>query len=134
MKARIFFFFWKLRLLKLSDVEQRIILEGELSERHARALLKIDSQAKRIEVINYILSFGLNVANTEEYIDSFLKKSVEKKTLPPESSGETREKRMMQFVTGVQKKIESLNKQGKSASVEVTDSDSSIELHISIRK
>lgn len=124
----------KLRLLKLSDVEQRIILEGELSERHARALLKIDSQAKRIEVINYILSFGLNVANTEEYIDSFLKKSVEKKTPPPESSGETREKRMMQFVTGVQKKIESLNKQGKSASVEVTDSDSSIELHISIRK
>ena len=55
----------KLRLLRLSYEEQRLVLETGLSERHARALLKIEAKELRIETIKYVASHKLNVANTE---------------------------------------------------------------------
>jgi ParB family chromosome partitioning protein len=62
----------KLRLLRLSDPEQRAILEGGLTERHARALLRLPSGEMRGEAICRIVSAHLNVAATEEYVDSCL--------------------------------------------------------------
>ena len=44
----------KLRLLKLSYEEQRLITETGLTERHARALLKVDDQSLRLEIIKYV--------------------------------------------------------------------------------
>lgn len=61
----------KLRLLKLSDeVKQRLIKEG-LTERHARALLKIDDEDIQKKVINEVVNKNLNVKKTEELIDKY---------------------------------------------------------------
>lgn len=64
----------KLRLLRLTDAEREKILTHGLTERHARALLRISEADKRMEVINHILSGGLSVAATDEYIDSLFEK------------------------------------------------------------
>lgn len=64
----------KLRILKLTDdVKERIIKEG-LTERHARAMLKLPSEELQNKVIDQILKSGLNVKKTEELIDRELKK------------------------------------------------------------
>ncbi len=62
----------KLRLLKLGEEEQSEILKNGLTERHARALLKIENAADRITVINHIVAYKLNVGATEIYIDRLL--------------------------------------------------------------
>lgn len=70
----------KLRLLRLSSNVRKIISDAELSERHARALLKIEDEAKQIEVLNTVVAKGLNVRQTEALIDKQLEdKPVEKR-------------------------------------------------------
>lgn len=70
----------KLRLLRLSSNVRKIINDAELSERHARALLKIEDEAKQIEVLYTVIAKGLNVRQTEALIDKQLEdKPVEKR-------------------------------------------------------
>ena len=59
----------KLRLLKLPpDVIERL-RANQLTERHARSLLRLDSPDRQRLAVEYILKHQLNVAKTEEYID-----------------------------------------------------------------
>lgn len=62
----------KLRLLRLSEEEQRYILDEKLTERHARALLKITDGALRFAVLREIASKKLNVSASEQYIERIL--------------------------------------------------------------
>ena len=64
----------KLRLLRHSPEILRRLREHGLSERHARALLKLPGEEERLQVIDVIVKQQLNVAKTEAYIDSFLEK------------------------------------------------------------
>lgn len=63
----------KLRLLRLSQQNMELIRCNNLTERHARALLRLNDEADRINVTNYIIEHELNVSRTEEYIDEFIK-------------------------------------------------------------
>lgn len=68
----------KLRILKLSEgVKEKIVKEG-LTERHARALLRLPSEKLQNMVINEVLKKGLNVKRTEDLIERELKKLEEK--------------------------------------------------------
>lgn len=62
----------KLRLLRLTPSEQRFIEEHELSERHARAVIRLEHSEDRKKVLEAIVKKGLNVKNTEELIDRIL--------------------------------------------------------------
>lgn len=57
----------KLRLLKLPDYVKKAVDNGILTERHARALLKVESE-KLEDVFNTIVNRKYNVKKTEEYI------------------------------------------------------------------
>lgn len=62
----------KLRILKLPrDMLERLKQKG-LTERHARALLRLGSNQERCEVLEYVIAQELNVAKTEAYIDQYL--------------------------------------------------------------
>ena len=62
----------KLRLLRLSpSVLAELRLHG-LSERHARALLKLRSEDEQLRVVGQIVQGGWTVAKTEAYIESLL--------------------------------------------------------------
>ena len=67
----------KMRLLKLSYEEQKLVLEAGLTERHARALLKLHTPEQRIEAIKHISSTNMNVINAEHYIENLLKATEE---------------------------------------------------------
>ncbi len=70
----------KLRLLRLSQQVRKVLVEAELSERHARALLKLEDDVKRLEALEIIIARRYNVRQTEEYIDKLLSdKQQEKK-------------------------------------------------------
>ena len=53
----------KLRLLALTDAEQQLIVKSGLTERHARALLKVPTPEKRMETLKYAIRSHLNVSH-----------------------------------------------------------------------
>ena len=62
----------RLRLLKLpEDVRKRMRAAG-LSERHARALLRLEDGETVRSALEHVLSAGLNVAETEAYVERCL--------------------------------------------------------------
>ena len=65
----------KLRLLHLSDAERQKILHYGLSERHARALLRLRSPSERSTVLETVCQKRLSVAATEALIENYTPKS-----------------------------------------------------------
>ena len=62
----------KLRLLNLSDDVQEALLNGQISERHARSLLKLNNKKQQIKMLNRIIDERLTVRRTDEEIDKML--------------------------------------------------------------
>ena len=62
----------KLRLLKHSEEVLDALRTAELTERHARALLKLPTEGQKMEAITVIAQQDMNVARTEQYIQSLL--------------------------------------------------------------
>lgn len=62
----------KLRLLKLSPEVRSILVQDQLTERHARALLKIDDHNIQMEILESIRQKDLNVRETEALIQAVL--------------------------------------------------------------
>ncbi len=62
----------KLRLLKLNSNIKKMVLEHELTERHARALLKLPDEALQEKALAQIIKKSLNVKKTEELIEKVL--------------------------------------------------------------
>ncbi|KRQ85951.1 Nucleoid occlusion protein [Caloramator mitchellensis] len=71
----------KLRILKLSDKVKEVLVSNNLTERHARALLKIEDENLQLAVLEEVIKENLNVKETEEMIERIIKNpnGVEKK-------------------------------------------------------
>ena len=67
----------KIRVLSLPDDIREKILENKLTERHARALLKLNDENDRRRVIERIVANSLNVKQTEKIIDEIQQKKEE---------------------------------------------------------
>lgn len=62
----------KLRILRHGAAVLSRLRETGLSERHARALLRLTGEPEKLRAMEYISRLGLSVARTEQYIDSLL--------------------------------------------------------------
>jgi ParB family chromosome partitioning protein len=65
----------KLRLLKLNKNIKKTILENELTERHARALLKLPDDVLQDKALQRIVKKALNVKKTEELVEKMLEET-----------------------------------------------------------
>ena len=105
------------------------------TERHARALLRLNDEADRINVTNYIIEHELNVSRTEEYIDEFLKaKENPQPVVEPESG-----KHVVRLFKDVRFFLNTLNRAvgvmvdaGIGATVKQQESDDGLTLTICI--
>ena len=75
----------KIRLLKLSEQETEFIRMSGLTERHARAVLRIDGD--KMEALRHIASCDMTVREAEEYIETLIspkatEKHSKKRSLP----------------------------------------------------
>lgn len=119
----------KVRLLKLApDVRYFIEKEG-LTERHARALLALDSEKDIWKVLNIVKERNLNVVQTERYIQSLVDK--------PAKAKKKRElvfKDIRIFVNTVSKAIKTMQESGIEATTDKTETDTYIEFRVKIPK
>lgn len=65
----------KLRLLKLNKSIKGKILENELTERHARALLKLTDEVLQEKALQSIIKKSLNVKKSEDLVEKMLEEA-----------------------------------------------------------
>lgn len=59
----------KLRLLSFSSYMEKLIIKHGISERHARALLKLESEEDRLEILEKVIARDLTVRECEALVD-----------------------------------------------------------------
>lgn len=114
----------KLRLLRHSEPVLDALRQGQLTERHGRALLKLEDEAQKLQVIQVILRQELNVSKTEQYIRQLLR-APEKK--PPKAD-------VGAFLKSVTQTLSRIQSSGIPAVSERRETDSQIVLTITIPK
>ena len=75
-----------MRLLKLTDSVQNMLINDEISMGHARALLTLEQEDLQIEAAKTIVSKGLSVRDTEKLVKSILKSKHVKLPIPSAES------------------------------------------------
>jgi len=62
----------KVRIMRLPRAVQKVIVDNDLSERHARALLKVNDEETQLEILAKVVKQGLTVRKTEALIEATL--------------------------------------------------------------
>ena len=57
-----------LRLLSLADVVKQALVDGKITEGHARALLALSTQKAQASALQVVINLSFNVRQTEEYV------------------------------------------------------------------
>ena len=114
----------KLRILRHSTDVLNALREGNLTERHARALLKLGSEEEKLSAIAEIVRQGMSVARTEKYIDLLLSKREE----PPVKAN------VGAFLNSLTQSLQKIQSSGIPAVSERRETDSQIVLTITIPK
>lgn len=129
----------KVRLLRLSYEEQQKIIEYNLTERHARALLKVPEVALRLETIEVIHKRSMNVFAAEQYIERVLlgrseAQNGEKAQEATSKIAYVAEEAANDVLGAINKKLEVLKRSGNEAEVSIVNTENAVELHIKFIK
>ncbi|MBQ2001481.1 MAG: ParB/RepB/Spo0J family partition protein [Clostridia bacterium] len=125
----------KLRLLRLNPDQRARIVAAGLSERHARALLRLIEDKERDDALNEIIARQLSVRETEEYIEALLTPPVEQVVL--EKPPVIREHVIRDFriyVNTLSKAVDTIRRSGLDARADKTENDSFIRYTVIIPK
>lgn len=123
----------KLRLLRLGFEEQEWILTANLSERHARTLLRINDESVRREALSRIINENLSVVESEALVTDLLMKK-------PEQSAERKPERKIAikdvriFVNTINKAVDTMRLSGINAVSRRSETDEYIEYTVKIPK
>ena len=114
----------KLRILRHSDIILATLREAELTERHARALLKLSTDQEKLNAITEIVRQGMSVARTEKYIEALLS----------EKPGKAARANVGAFLNSLTQSLQKIQLSGIPAVSERRETDSQIVLTITIPK
>lgn len=123
----------KLRLLQLPDEVQEAILKRQITERHARALIRIKDSPLLTKVLNDIIENGLNVKQTEELIKKIKGENEQpKKKKKPIRKGISKDIRLA--MNTIRKSVDMVTQTGMNIDTEEEDHEDYYQFTIKIRK
>ena len=115
----------KLRLLRHSPEVLSAIKRAGLTERHARALLRLRSEPEKMTAIGVIDSLNMSVSRAEQYIDSLLS---------PEAKASPRRVNLGGFLNNLSQNLAKIQASGIRAVSERRETEAEIVLTITIPK
>lgn len=119
----------KLRLLRLSPACQALLLKGGLTERHARALLRLEDEEERLLAAKKAAERQWNVAQTEQYIERRLEAL---QATPPAGRRTYILKDVRLFLNSVDRGLRIVREAGVDARCEREDTEEDIVMTIRI--
>ena len=128
----------KLRLLRLSERERLIAVEHNFSERHCRALVRINSEQERLPMITKIINEKLSAPETEKLIEEFLDRKS-----PEPTPAKTKKKKpsikgaignMRPLFNTIDKAVKLLHSTGYKASWEKEEKENELVVKLYIKK
>lgn len=127
----------KLRLLKLSEKVRAIISRGIMTERHARALLKLTSEKEQSAVIERVCADKLNVKETELLVEEYLAKqrdNWDEKIIPIKKKQKMIRivKDLRIFLNAIKATVTAMKEAGVAATLEQRDVGDYLELSIRV--
>lgn len=123
----------KLRLLSLSPEMQMRILECQLTERHARALLRIKDEKMREMALAHIIEKGYNVTRAEAYIEHLLEQSQpDEAEKPRKIKGAIKDLRL--FYNSLDRALDIMRGAGMQTECKKKVTEDGVEVTILIRK
>ena len=123
----------KIRILRLSHEIRQIISEHGLTERHARALLRLPNDDLRLKALKIIINRGLNVLKSEEVVE----KLIEQLNAPNDIGGDKNIrifKDIRIFSNTIRQAIDMMKQAGIDASSVKNETDDYIEYLVKIPK
>ena len=117
----------KLRLLKLPDEALALLRAHGATERHARALLRLDSPERQLEAAEQVTARGLTVAQTEALVEQLLGDSPRRRKKPTFILKDVR-----LFMNTLSRSLELVRSAGVDARCRRQDTDDEILLTIRI--
>lgn len=114
----------KLRILRHSPQVLSALRQGKLTERHARALLKLEDEGEKLRAIAVIARLGMSVARAEKYIEDLRSGQAEKTPCVNVSA----------FLNGLHQSLQKIQASGISAISEQRETEDKIVLTITIPK
>lgn len=128
----------KLRLLRMSERERLSAVENGFSERHCRALVRINSEQERLPFIQRIVTEQLSAPETERIVEEYLS------SLPPEQKPKRAKKKkpvikgsigdMKLLYNTLDKAVGLLKSSGYKASWAKEESENELVVTIAVRK
>lgn len=123
----------KLRLLRLNDEQRKRILTARLTERHARALIRLE-EPDRDSALDYIIANGLTLKESEEYIEGILNPHIPETTSAPKPIRKYAISDVRLFYNSLSKLVSTLQTAGVNAKTRKYETDKYIEYKVRISK
>lgn len=121
----------KMRLLKLPKEIKDTLIKGQLSERHARALLRLGSEEQQKKMVQEIIQGNLTVSDTEKRVDRILEpKATVKRGL--QRKGMVRDTRI--FLNTIRQAVKVIQNSGLSPEVKERVEQKYVEVTIRLYK
>jgi len=121
----------KLRLLRLPESVRQAVRRGGMTERHARALLRLEDEEEQLRVASLAGKEAWTVAQTERYIEDLLR---ELQTTPPRHRPSCAAKDVRLFLNGMERGVRLLQRAGVEAVWDRQETDHQILLTVRIPK
>lgn len=123
----------KLRLLKLSQEIKKKLIENNLTERHARALLKLPEEKMQLQILDKVIKLGLTVKKTEELIKKYIEDIINKDNKEEKKKKIKRYiKDIRLFTNTVERAVDVMKDAGVNVKYDITKNDEDCEITIRI--
>jgi len=126
----------KLRLLKLTPQVKAAMNESHLTERHARALLKLNSEEAQLDLIKKVSERSLSVKETEKLVEKTLNKLYDERRdgAKPRPKIIRIVKDYRLFMNTINAAVTQLREAGMCVEVEQTDRENGVDIAIRVTR
>lgn len=122
----------RIRLLSLPEEVQEALMDKKISERHARALLKLKEQETQIHFLNIILEKSLTVRETDELVKKHLNGANKKQKQKPKTKFISKDIRIA--TNTIRRSLDLIEKTGINVETEEADLGDYYQITIKVKK
>jgi len=120
----------KIRIMRLPRAVQKLIVDNNLTERHARALLRLDREEAQLDILEKVIKQGLTVRKTEALIEATLSPAT------PAASGQTPFKAYIRDIriltNSIKENLDMVRQSGIDTQFDIEQTDTGYDIRIKL--